>query len=426
MTDKNSLLSKIELYGDSDFSRFHTPGHNGELEAFAKYDLTEIDSLPFLYSSDSEIREAEAEFSDILNIGDIYFSAHGATLAIEAMLMHTVSFGGKMVAGRNIHRSVINAAALLDIDIEFFYPEFENKNFRYNPDSAEEALKKSGAKTLYLTSPDYYGNICDIKAFAAVAEKYGAHVIVDNAHGSHLFWQNNHPLQKGAYACVDSFHKTLPALTGAAALLFATKQDAQAVKSAFALFGSTSPNFMILRSILQLKEFLKSDFSGFLKKSAELRDSIEQLGFSLSSDDKTRITLNFAKCEKCALIDYFNKKMITPELLEEERAVFILKPSHNDRDFERLYLVAKDFPFSKEVSSVGFPFQLAKKNCSIREAVMAKSETIDINNARGRTAAEIIAPCPPGIPIVIPGENICEKSVKFLKKCGILKLKVIK
>ncbi len=426
MTDKKSLLEEIENYGNSDFSRFHTPGHNGEIDITSKFDLTEIGNLPFLYSADETIRKEELLFADILNVADIYFSVHGATLAIEAMLLHTVGFGGKMVAGRNIHRSVINAATLLDIDIEFIYPSIANGVFRYSPEEAKAAMIACNAKVLYLTSPDYYGNICDIKAFAKAIQEVSGKIIVDNAHGSHLFWQNNHPIQCGAYATVDSFHKTLPTLTGAAALLFAKKQDAEAVKSAFALFGSTSPNFMILHSILMLKDFLAKDKDIFLEKSTDLRQRISALGFSVSSDDKSRITLNFAKTDIKLLSEYFHSKKITPELLEERRAVFILKPSHSANDFEKLYLAAADFPFSRETESLSFPFQEANKNCSIRAAVIAENELIDINFSLGRTAAEIIAPCPPGIPIVIPGENICEKSVKFLKKCGIAELKVIK
>ncbi len=421
-----NFLEEIERYGESDFSRFHTPGHNGELKADSKYDITEVNGLPFLYSADGKIRDAEREFAKALSVGDVYFSTHGATLAILAMLYTTVGFSGKMVAGRNIHRSVVNAATLLDIEIEFIYPTSVDGILRYSPADAKKALTESKANILYLTSPDYYGNICDIKAFVEVAKSVCGRVIVDNAHGSHLAFQNNHPMQNGAFACVDSFHKTLPSLTGAAALLFAEDVCESEVKDGFALFGSTSPNFMILRSILKLKDYFKTDFTDFLAKTKTLRLKIEQLGFLVTGDDKTRIALNYAKSDIAELHSYFLSKKVMPELLEEGRAVFILKSTHRDSDFERLYSAACDFPFTKSTEHVSFPYLRAHKNCSIREAMTAKSEIIDIDLAIGRTAAEIIAPCPPGIPVVIPGENVCEKSVKFLKKCGITKLKVIK
>ncbi len=116
---------------------------------------------------------------------------------------------------RNSHRSAVNAAALLDLDPVWIWPE----KGRVSPQSVDHILKTTpDIRAVYVTSPDYRGILCDIPALAAVCRTYGVPLLVDNAHGSHLGAFGLHPLALGADMTADSAHKTLPVLTGGAML----------------------------------------------------------------------------------------------------------------------------------------------------------------------------------------------------------------
>jgi arginine/lysine/ornithine decarboxylase len=49
------------------------------------------------------------------------------------------------------------------------------------------------------------------------------------------------------------------------------------------------------------------------------------------------------------------------------------------------------------------------------EAFSGRVEHVPLERAAGRVAAEMVAPCPPGIPRLVPGQRIEEAHVAFLR-----------
>ena len=222
------IYSFIKNYAEEKSARFHIPGHKGcgsNLEAF---DITEIDGADSLYEASGIIRESEKN-AGLLFGAETFYSAEGSSLSIRAMLYLTALYAKEnekkclIWAGRNAHKTFINAVSLLDIDVEWLCSE--NSSYLSCILSAEDILKQLDStdilpSAIYLTSPDYLGNIADIKNIADVCHKKGILLLVDNAHGAYLKFlpESLHPIDLGADMCCDSAHKTLPALTGSAYL----------------------------------------------------------------------------------------------------------------------------------------------------------------------------------------------------------------
>ena len=111
----------------------------------------------------------------------------------------------------------------------------------------------------------------DIKSLADICKKYNIPLLVDNAHGSYLKFceEDMHPISLGADMCCDSAHKTLPVLTGGGYLHIshnAPQIFCEQAKNALALFGSTSPSYLILQSLDKANAYIADGYGDKLNK----------------------------------------------------------------------------------------------------------------------------------------------------------------
>ena len=254
---KPPLLDALEKQIGAGRARFHMPGHKGILppplcEAPA-YDFTELPLTGSLFEGIGPMAETERAFSAFYNSGASLLSAGGSTLCIQAMLALGASPGGKIAAGRNCHAAAVNAMALLGLEPVWLYPDEPSGTAlpgRVSPALVGRALRENpDLQAVYLTSPDYFGVLCDVEAIAEICHRRRVPLLVDNAHGAHLAFFGLHPMALGADLCCDSLHKTLPALTGAALLHLRDGARAEEARARMALFGSTSPSYLILLSV---------------------------------------------------------------------------------------------------------------------------------------------------------------------------------
>ena len=292
----------VRRYTQSEPVRFHMPGHKGvPVLGFEPYDITEIDGADELFTASGIIAESEAQAGALFGAHTIY-STGGSTLCIQTMLhlaaQYAVSKGQApcILAARNAHKAFVNAAALLDIDICWLYPE-NNGSYISCPITAEQvksALQNGGKKSVavYLTSPDYLGNTLDIQAIAEVCHQAGVLLLVDNAHGAYLKFlpQSRHPIDWGADLCCDSAHKTLPVITGGAYLHIshdAPSTLAQQAKASMSLFGSSSPSYLILQSLDAANDRMtafRAVLERFLPEKEALVQRITGHGYALTGD----------------------------------------------------------------------------------------------------------------------------------------------
>lgn len=517
---RNFLYGSLLDYTRRGMSPFHTPGHKNKFfkKLFNKLDYTELEDTDDLYNPKGAILETEKEASKIFESGCTLISAGGCTLCIQAMLSVFCEKKSKILCSRLVHRSSINTMAILDLEPVFILPKIDPVLNFYSQITVEDVelyLKKyKDIKTVFLTSPDYYGNIADIKNISLVCKKYNVPLLVDNAHGSHLAFlkKNVHPLFLGADATTDSLHKTLPVLTGGALLHLKDKTLYKKAKYFMEFFGSSSPSFPIMASIdLCLnwlkkhgkKEFLKLEEKVYLIKilaknhgllsldfyrSYKKNGSIEGQDFfsinigsksihcgskkkikeknlqsfikennldfpckdsylrsfesknensfcsefqgSFRPTDPTRICF----CTKSVgltgeeVAKIFKKHNVEPEFYDENFIVLIPSPFNTRKDFCNLEKAIKSLPKrgSYKLVRTNEVFNLPKVICSLHEAVFErKSIYVNVENSIGRVAAKAENICPPGIPLIMPGEEINEEIVKILQKNKINEIKVL-
>ena len=216
----------VRRYADSGMVRAHVPGHKGKsLLGCEALDITEIRGADSLYEADGIIRRSESCAGELFGSGRTVYSTEGSSQCIRAMLYLALICGNgsrTIVAARNVHRAFLYAAALLDFEIVWLWPEQSTSlcSCPVSPDALERTLTELPAPpaAVYLTSPDYLGGMADISALAEVCRKHSTPLAVDNAHGAYLRFlePSRHPLDLGAALCCDSAHKTLPVLTGVA------------------------------------------------------------------------------------------------------------------------------------------------------------------------------------------------------------------
>lgn len=442
---KTPLRRALEEYIDADWSRLHMPGHKGApIEPFgpvAAYDVTEVEGTDSLFEDDGPLKELEELFTKQYGTCSTVLSAGGSTLCIQAMLRLVGKKGAKVVAGRNIHAAAVNAMALLGLEPVWVYPHREQAERligRIDPQDVERALsQEEEVCAVYITSPDYFGVMSDIGTIAEIAHAHGVPLVVDNAHGAHLRFletqQPLHPMQLGADLCCDSLHKTMPSLTGAALLHCNRQEYASQLKSAMTLFGSTSPNYLIMLSMDTAAGFLLEDGPAQLNRAVDACEKLRQLaaqqGYQLPAHcDPMRLTLPLAGTQFTART--FREKLRAHHIMEEycsdSGCVLLFSPFNRQQDFARVAALLQDCPVQHDCSFVPFPIVASERAMGLREAILSQRETVPIDQAEGRISAQVKITCPPGIPLVMPGERLHKDLRKILKNSGIFDMDVVK
>ncbi len=439
------LYDFLKRYAAGNTVRLHMPGHKGHhpdsaLQEMARYDITEIAGADSLFEAEGVIREAERNTAALYETGDTCFLAGGSTLGIQTMLACCCMPGDTVLAARNAHKAFINTCALLDLNVQWLLPNSRDSfgvSGTVDAEQVREALAQGGIKAVYITSPDYMGFMSDIKAIADVCKEYGVPLLVDNAHGAHLKFmpKDRHPIALGASMCCESAHKTLPVLTGGAFLHIAKDfpVSAQLAKEKAALFGSTSPSYLILLSLDLCNRYLeergKADFAALAKTAKRLRKAAEESGFAAQDGllDDTKITLDGANIGMTgeALADYFREKGIECEYAGQRNFFFMIWPNNTAEEIDRLEEAIRSTPKGNAIFTVR-NFTLPKAVMMPRAATFAPQESVKTEESAGRIAAQTRITCPPGVPLVVAGEEIDENTIIFLKNSGILRINVVK
>ena len=443
MTIMTQLLQFMNQYNRDGWSRFHMPGHKGNFPAFRltdiqRFDLTEIAGADSLYQANGAIRQLERQIADFYGVSDTVISAGGCTLCIQTMLAAALNPGDEVIAVRNAHVSFINSCILLGITPHWVFPKYSDTagvSGTVEPSQIAEAVSAfPHAKAVYLTSPDYLGRIADIAQISEICRRNGLLLLVDNAHGAALVLsEQQHPMTLGADLCCDSAHKTLPVFTGGAFLHLSDGFSADALKDKMALFGSTSPSYLIMLSIELCMEWLKEEGkAAYLQTTRQIKCLKEQcrskkIPIIDGPSDPFRLSLSTgaAGYSDDRAGAYFRSHQIEPEYIGGGYSVFMASPFNTSTDWERLDSAIAQLDM-QPISPVPFTYDPPEVILSPREAAFSLSESVSVQSADGRIAAQTAISCPPGVPIVIPGEKINAQVENILKNSGFFMVKVVK
>lgn len=428
----------VKKYTEGDSVRFHMPGHKGRgVLGCERLDITEIQGADVLYSAEGIIEESERNLTSLYGTAHSFYSTEGSTLAIKAMLALVSEREGNerplILAARNVHTAFIKACALLDLDAEFIYPE-ENSHLcacNITPADVESAITSAKRKprAVYLTSPDYLGNLQDIKGIADLCKKQGIPLLVDNAHGAYLRFlsEDMHPITLGAAMCADSAHKTLPVLTGGAYLHISPDYPEFAVKArwALSLFASTSPSYLTLCSLDLCNKRLSEDYpekiNDLVNKTLQIKAKIAELGIETAESEPLKIVIKQGE----RLSAHLRARGIEPEFSDGDYTVLMLTPENSSADISRLLAALESYTPVSEEREVPTPKKHQAK-VSIREAILSPFESIPVSESPGRICASPTVSCPPAVPIVISGEIITDEDIKLFEYYGIKTVNVVK
>lgn len=445
------ILDFLREYGQRDISRLHMPGHKGIGPLGCEgWDITEVEGADALYEAEGIIARSEANAGELFGSGRTLYSTEGSSQCVRAMLALALQSrpAGRapvVLAGRNAHKSLLYAAALLDVEVEWLWSEEPASlcSCRITGAGLERRLAEMEKPpfAVYVTSPDYLGRELEIAALARVCEGHGVPLLVDNAHGAYLHFLKNprHPLDLGADLCCDSAHKTLPVLTGGAYLHIsksAPKAMREGAKRALALFGSTSPSYLALASLDACNAWLAGEGPGKIQKMErammEWRARLGEQGWEFNPGDPLKLAVNAASrgWTGLELAGWLRDGGVEPEFADRDHVVLMASGNTRPEELARAEAVfdaagrerRQPRPLEGEVCAARRP----KRAMSIRRAMLSPQEELPVEECVGRVCAAPTVSCPPAVPILVCGEMVDQAAVERFRYYGIGHCAVVK
>lgn len=444
------LYNAINEYIDSKPLPYHMPGHKlgrgipeEVLKKLATLDLTEIPGLDNLHEPKGVIREAQALAAEAFGADRTYFLVNGSTCGIHSIIMTLCKPGDKLVVARDCHKSVIGGMMLAGVNPVYIAPDFNNVfgiSTTIDPNKLKRVLNENqDAVGVLITRPNYYGICSEIEKIAEIVHSYDMMLVVDEAHGAHLSFYNLLPkgaLEGGADICVQSAHKTLPALTQGSYLHVNSKRvDLHKLEFYLKTLQTSSPSYIIM-ALLDIARYIMSEKGSLyleclLGRINSLSQAInKEEGIRLLSDkelqvgslDKTRIVINMTQM---GLTGYKAEEVLRKaynlqvEMSDFYNIVCIATIADGNEEINKLNKILKSFcSFFKESTPLTdkykIPFSIPTQKAELKDILHTEYSLIKLNKAAGRISKGIITPYPPGIPIICPGEIIMEEVVEYI------------
>lgn len=459
---KAPIVEALQEALDKPTYQFHIPGHTkgqGVYPQFKKLmgkkalsiDTTdEFDNLGTLNPPTGPIREAEELAAKAFGAKRTFFLLNGSTVGNLALAMGLTKKGQKIIVNRNCHRSILTGMIISGAEPLWLVPKRLDEWGLWgsvSPEDVENLLQENkDAAMVWITNPTYEGVVSDIKSISAICKKYNVPLVVDEAHGS-LWHFNKHlptsSLELGADAVVHSLHKTGGSMSQSSMLHIGENSvlDVEKIEKALKLLHTTSPSLMLLASLDASRAHLettagKKQISDAIKNAKYLRKKIDEMPnvYQLKTDfgyqtDVTKVFikadgLTGKKLESILELDF----KIEVESAWDVGLLILSNIGNKFSDFE--YLVECLEKISKNEYSDNCYLENKKHmpmltpiiKMNIQEAFYADKETVLKENAVGRISGEIVAECPPGIAILVPGELILEEHMTYLEEYEYLEV----
>ena len=413
----------------------HMPGHKGAAP-FGPADLyaldcTEIPLTDDLYAASGCIREAEDLYARAAGAERTVFLHNGSTEGVHVMLQLWAREGDTVLLPRNVHLSAVHACVLGGLKPAWIPVRRTADDYFYVDETDVLAALRAHpeAKALLLTRPDYYGGMLPLRRIAQEAHRMGIRLAVDEAHGAHLPWLKGFPSAGacGADAWTQSVHKTLPGLTGSAALHLANAADEPAAMRILRREQTSSPSFLLMLSIDDARAWMESDGAEHLKRIAKAAEAFRKaLAGTPYRDahalwqklpltfDPTRLVLDAPQGGE-RLAEQLAERGFDVEMADARRAVCILtamdEPERLGRLLDALHAIPAE---ARPEQTLSLPGGIPEAALTPRQAVMREGETVPLARCAGRIAAAAAGLYPPGIPLVCPGEIISAETAALL------------
>lgn len=451
------LFDALKEYVNRDTLPFHVPGHkkgvgiDKEFKDFIgenpfKIDVTVFKLVDSLHHPTGPIKKAQELVADAYNSHSSFFSIHGTSGAIQAMILSVVNDGDKIIIPRNVHKSVTSGIILSGAIPVFMEPEIDKKlgiAHGVTPETVEKTLKENkDAKAVLIINPTYYGVATDIKKIADIVHSYDIPLIVDEAHGPHLAFSEKLPmsaLEAGADICAQSTHKIIGSLTQGSLLHVKSKYvNPTRVQQILNLMQTTSPSYILMASLDCARRQIALEGRILLEKAIELckytRDEINKIpGFYCFGEevlgkpgsysfDSTKLTISSRELGITGFeLDMIlaDKYHIQMELSDFYNVLAVGSFGDTKEGMDRLLSALKEI--SNDYYGKREPIQdfldiptIPRKVLNPREAFYSNKTSISLKDSIGKISGEFLLAYPPGIPVLCPGEEITQEVVDYV------------
>jgi arginine/lysine/ornithine decarboxylase len=463
--NETPLFDALMEYVNRDIIPFHVPGHkkgagaDTEFKNFLgenpfKIDVTVFKLVDSLHHPTGPIKKAQELAADAYGSDAAFFSIHGTSGAIQAMIMSVVNSGDKIIIPRNVHKSVTAGIILSGAIPVYMSPELDKRlgiAHGVTPETVSRTLSQNkDAKAVLIINPTYYGVAADIKKIADIVHSYNIPLIVDEAHGPHLAFNDRLPLssiEAGSDICCQSTHKIIGAMTQASLLHVNSRLvDVHRVQQILSLLQTTSPSYILMASLDCARRQIAIDGKQLLDKAIDLsnyaRYEINKIpGFycfgkeiignsGVFSLDPTKITIT---CRDLGITGYdldmilSNKYNIQMELSDIYNVLAVGSFGDTKKNMDILIKALKEISIeyagSNHVKSDFLDIPDIPRQLKIpREAFNSKRKSVPLKSSIGMISGEFLMAYPPGIPVLCPGEEITRDIVDYigqLKSTGL-------
>ncbi|CAB4335088.1 MAG: aminotransferase class V-fold PLP-dependent enzyme [Actinobacteria bacterium] len=456
LRDSAPLLDAYLSYFERSRTPFTIPGHKQKttrldegLGAVVDSDIPLYGGLDEIKLTNQTLKKAEALAATLWGADYARFSTGGSTHANQAIIFALGKPGDKVAVSRTAHRSVLSALVLAGLEPIWMTPEIDEKTGVPTGIPVSElsaALTKKPIAVL-LTEPGYLGTISDLPALISVAHKQKVPVILDAAWGGHFGFHPqlpHHAFQLGADALITSTHKALPGYSASALLLARTEfLSAERLEQSFETTHTTSPAGAPLasidgvRALLQIRgEELISELLSNIHRFKEMVQAefalpvfLYESDFPKGRFDASKIVLRVQQLGASGvdIEEDLQAAGIRVEMADRDTIVFLGTIADSAADFDHLadvlIPILKKRQEQRRESATALSWSvIPQRGISMRDAYFARTEMVEAKVAIGRISADLIAPYPPGVAVVAPGEILTEQIVSGLsasRKAGV-------
>lgn len=447
------IYEALERFKKKRVVPFDVPGHkrgrgNPELvellgEKCVGLDVNSMKPLDNLCHPVSVIREAEDLTADAFGAEHAFLMVGGTTSAVQSMILSCCKPGEEIILPRNVHKSAINALVLCGAIPVYVEPKTEPRigiALGIEADAMEATMKAHpNAKAVLINNPTYYGICCDLVKLTELAHSYNMKMLVDEAHGTHLYFGEGLPIdamRAGADMAAISMHKSGGSLTQSSILLTNNGVNADYVRQIVNLTQTTSASYLLLSSldisrrnlalrgrdsfekVIRMAEYARTEINaigGYYAYGTELIN-----GTSICGYDVTKLSVYTQEIGLTGIEVY--------DLLRDEYDIQIefgdignilayISIGDRMRDIERLVNALADIKrlYEKEqLPMISGDYIQPEVVLSPQEAFYSDKKLVPIRETVGRICAEFIMCYPPGIPILAPGERITSEIVDYI------------
>lgn len=464
MDDYKTLFQRLAEFSDTDRVPMHMPGHKQNagcapfLEALgAKYDITEIPGFDDLYEPQGVLKDAMERAARLWKSQNTFFLVNGSTGGVLSAVRAAaeVSGSGRLIMARNCHKSVYNAAGLCGLEPVYIVPSTV-AGFGFSgsisPKNIELSVRDNPGAPVILTSPTYEGVISSISEIAIVCHMYGSPLIVDEAHGAHLDLSScftGGAVRGGADIVIQSLHKTMTGLTQAALLhLNSEIISPDDILQELSVFQTSSPSYPLMASIDGTVDLVEQRGAELFKAWNQRMDRFDRRVSALQSlripghselfdcqssrktpgyirrglgcgevynYDRSKILISCESTDTTGveLMNQFRERFgIYCEMAAGGYAVAMTGVLDKDEYIDRLASAVCALDDETQRTAPRLPLSqvsIPPRRMSVSSALSEPNRSLSLRDVRGKIAAEYVWAYPPGVPLVVPGEELTDE-----------------